>query len=110
MDEQETMELLKNASFTVKDDITTVFINTNDNTLVNLVRTTILSEIETYSIEYVTFYLNDTSLKEEIIALRLGQLPINNEQDLLKFFYKTSRIRFLVGKTGSNPAPAKDEK
>jgi DNA-directed RNA polymerase alpha subunit len=53
---------------------------TDDSSIVNLLRRSILSEITTNCIEYVVFNTNSSSRQDEIIALRLGQLVINHDK------------------------------
>lgn len=44
----------------------------------NMLRRAIF-HVETWAIEYVIFYTNETERKDEIIALLLGLLPVDNE-------------------------------
>jgi hypothetical protein len=71
--------------------------NTDDSSLVNLLRRSILSEITTNCIEYVIFNINTSSRPDEIIALRLGQLVINNDKYKQKDMYR--RKCFFKGET-----------
>ena len=67
--------------------------NYSDEALMNLYRRAILAEIETYAIEYVCFDINTTSTHDEILALKFGQLVINNDEltkeevDITKRYY-----------------------
>lgn len=69
--------------------------NYSDIELMNLYRRSILEEIETYCIEYVCFDINTTSTHDDKLALKLGQLVIDNEEftkeeldvDLTKRYY-----------------------
>lgn len=78
----------------VEDNETTTAIFLSNNVLeANLLRRIILTEIETYCIDIVIFYINTSSRHDEIIALRLGQLVIDHERYTHK---ENQRIRIDV--------------
>ncbi len=62
-----------------------VFCHTTDESMVNLFRRSLLSEIPTWGIDVVIFNRNNSARTDEIIALKLAQLVINQKQFVDKY-------------------------
>lgn len=82
----------------IRESHSTAVFKTNDLTHVNLLRRAILSEIETYAIEYVIFHINTSSRHDETLALRLGQLVIDHSK------FDSSNLRYNID-VGSEDEP-----
>lgn len=62
----------------IKGDVVTVHLDAVNVAQVNIFRRALLGHIETYAIEYVTFYVNSSVECDETIAFYLGQIVIDN--------------------------------
>lgn len=58
--------------------ITSAVFITDDLGRANMLRRAILSEIDTYAIEFVVFHVNTSAREDEILALRLAQCVIDH--------------------------------
>ena len=57
------------------------FLQDSDPAMANLLRRSIMSEVATIAIEFISMHTNNTSMIDETIAQRLGQLAIVSNQD-----------------------------
>lgn len=78
-------------------DIHTAVLKTTNITKANLLRRSILRQIETYAIDVVIFEVNTSSRHDEIIALRLGQLVIDHTRFIPPEDGKNLTVNINVG-------------
>ena len=77
------------------------------NTIINSIRRTILDDVETMAIEDVEIMKNESPLYDEVIALRLGLIPLKTD---LKSYKKrigdlgdaSCEVKFTLDKTGES--------
>lgn len=62
-----------------KENITTVLVKDSSDFFMNTFRRTIIEEVPTLAIETVEFKDNSSALYDEVVALRLGLLPIKTD-------------------------------
>lgn len=74
--------------------------NFSDIELMNLYRRAILEEIETYAIEYVCVDINTTLTHDDKLALKLGQLVIDNEKFVNEGLDKDLTKRYYIDVSG----------
>lgn len=64
---------------TVNNMVSGTFL-TNDVSEANMLRRALLTEIETFAIDIVIYHVNTSARRDEALALRFGQLVIDNEK------------------------------
>lgn len=69
----------------IKDDYAKILFEDTKPYFVNAIRRTLISDIPKLAIETVTIYDNTSALFDEIIAHRLGLIPLPTHLDLLNF-------------------------
>ncbi len=84
-----------------------LLVSDTDATLVNSIRRAVLAEIPTLAIENVSFYENSSIMPDEMLAHRLGMLPIKTESKKLK---EGEAIKFVLEKEGPGTVYSKDIK
>lgn len=62
------------------DNLVEVVFNNRQLELINLLKRSILTKVESYAIEYVSFDVNTSQRIDEILAHRFGLLVINNQK------------------------------
>lgn len=71
-----------------KDGVETLFVfKDTHNTIVNSIRRTIIDDVPTFAIEEVEIVQNDSPLYDEVIAHRLGLIPLKT--DLKSYNFKS---------------------
>lgn len=71
----------------IRDDYMVFDLTDTDVSMANALRRIMIAEVPTLAIEFVTFEENSTALKDEIIAHRLGLIPIYADHSPDSFVY-----------------------
>lgn len=71
-----------------------------DNWFLNSIRRILISDIPTWAIEYVDFIANTTVLPMEMIAHRLGLIPLHNPPGIIG---DVDRVEYVFDKTATSP-------
>ncbi|MDD4250718.1 MAG: DNA-directed RNA polymerase subunit D [Candidatus ainarchaeum sp.] len=75
--------------------------------MMNSLRRTIMSDVPCLAIDEVTFYENDSPLFDEMLANRLGLLPIKTD---LKSYKEGESVKLILEKEGPGIVTSKDIK
>jgi DNA-directed RNA polymerase subunit D len=90
-----------------KDEITKYLIKGVNHTLMNTIRRTIMTNVPCLAIETVHIYDNDSVIFDEMLANRLGLLPIKTD---IKTYKKDDTVKLVLEKTGPCVVTSKDIK
>jgi DNA-directed RNA polymerase subunit D len=78
-----------------------------NHTMLNSIRRTIISNVPCLAIDEVTFYENDSPIFDEMLANRLGLLPIKTD---LKNYKEGESVKLVLEKEGPGIVTSKDIK
>ncbi len=100
-----------------KDDEKVVFVVDGvDDTFINTIRRICLVEIPTLAIEDVEIYKNDAKMFDEVLAHRLGLIPLKTDLDIYKMTEEgeedtfNNKVSFLLKEKGPKIVYSKDLK
>jgi len=110
--ENMTVEILEKTEDTLK-----IIIRGIDEVIANTIRRTIISEVPTLAFKTLTFTKNESAMYDEVLAHRIGLLPIRMDKKSFKLPEKpededkpTSSIIFTLKEVGEKTVYAKDLK